>query len=769
MSTVRAFKDLPEVDLTPDGAEIAVADRNNGRTVRMQASRFGDGGGADQIARDAAAAAQTTANENRAEITAEETARRAADNALREELAHAAESIGRIDVNPGRIDKASDLDGDYQCIISLTEEEVTRLTARGANFLEIWFGDEAVHELSPWAPALATRVDVTIDTTEESQIGAVGNALPVRAIYRRAAEGAELYLAEAPGALRVGGYAPDDGGTDQTARDAAAKAQATADENRVEIMSEASTRRDMDGALGKRITDTAKQALGRVEVNPGRIEVAEDLDGTYQCIVKLTDQEVEILKAAGVNYLEIWFGVEAIHEVSPWTPALTTRVDAVIDAREETQIGAVGNVLPVRAIYRINQGGGQAYYAEAIGALQVGGKNEASENRRQSPGLALHEYRLGDFTLVAYNEGDYNASRIVKGGIMVTPQLGNGNHGILLGIGDLQDPLHQYVDEAAVDGRTAVMPFFARETGGSSAFTGNFASRRASGVGGNVRFEVSSYSTQTTLATGDSLTLTFASLIRAEFTGLNNAIKANATAAREAAEAAKEAQTAAETAALTLAQQIGLVQFAIGPGVLGNRGVLDFQRTFRLRVSGGDKITDDAWYDVIAQGQEVLARRKWDPDAIPNLVVKQAIATAISNNLAAGDAAAEFQVRFYSDSDGTNLVEIVNLYVSVPTDVPRIQAPAFANPLNIDASNGGIADVTLTGNTVIGVTGGVDGSTLLVRLLQDATGGRTATLASAITAYSAAPELASGAGKRTLLLFHRIGTTWAYLGQRMEQ
>ena len=114
-------------------------------------------------------------------------------------------------------------------------------------------------------------------------------------------------------------------------------------------------------------------AIGRVEVSPGGIESAADLDGTYQCILSLTDAEVQGLRGAGVNYLEIWFGTEAVHVVTPWAPVLATRIDAVVDTTEEGDIGAPGSVLAVRAVYRINQGGGQTYYAEGAGALRIGG------------------------------------------------------------------------------------------------------------------------------------------------------------------------------------------------------------------------------------------------------------------------------------------------------------------------------------------------------------------------------------------------------------
>ena len=152
------------------------------------------------------------------------------------------------------------------------------------------------------------------------------------------------------------------GAVDEEARTAAGRAQVLANQNDRLIT-----------GLQKEVSDVGKQAIGQVNVNPGHIDAAADLDGTYQCIITLTDAEVTQLTGAGVNYLEMWFGTEAVQIVSPWAPALATRVDVVVDTTEESAIGAPGNALAVRAVYRINQGGNQAYYAEGSGALRVGG------------------------------------------------------------------------------------------------------------------------------------------------------------------------------------------------------------------------------------------------------------------------------------------------------------------------------------------------------------------------------------------------------------
>ena len=198
------------------------------------------------------------------------------------------------------------------------------------------------------------------------------------------------------------------GGVDAAARQAALDAMRAALANKASIDS------------------IGKVSIGRIDVNPGRIRDAADLDGTYQCIVILTDAEQQQLQAAGVNYLEVWFGKEAVQIASPWAPALATRVDVVVDTTEETQIGAGVNVYPVRAVYRINQGGNQAYYAEGSGALRVGGYsvsdqgdtwNNVVANSAGGLNAEFVAYRLNDAAMLITITGDFaTATRSYKSG-----------------------------------------------------------------------------------------------------------------------------------------------------------------------------------------------------------------------------------------------------------------------------------------------------------------------------------------------------------------
>ena len=132
---------------------------------------------------------------------------------------------------------------------------------------------------------------------------------------------------------------------------------------------------------------------GKLDVTPGNIKAAADLDGSYQ--ITLSDLPVKRLQALRVNYLEIWFEDEAIHVVSPWSPVETDVITAVIDASEETQIGLTNqDNIRVLAVFRYNEGGGQAYRGQVGGLLTIGGKDTAGESLSFQSKIELSGYRL---------------------------------------------------------------------------------------------------------------------------------------------------------------------------------------------------------------------------------------------------------------------------------------------------------------------------------------------------------------------------------------
>ena len=245
---------------------------------------------------------------------------------------------------------------------------------------EVWIEDRMVHARRQWSDA--GHLDVAVS---DIHAGAIAGALPAA----RTSLNLELrFFAGAAGGDAVAATARrvqivEDDGSSQGG-DGLTDAQVRALIG-VLVLDQAETGNPSPWPKSKLPRDTvyqaaldnvARGAIGRIDVNPGRIAAAADLDGTYQCILSLTDSERSALTGAGVNYLEIWFGTETVHVVSPWAPALATRINAVVDTSEESEIGAPGNALPVRAVYRVNQGGGQAYFAEGAGALRIGGHSD---------------------------------------------------------------------------------------------------------------------------------------------------------------------------------------------------------------------------------------------------------------------------------------------------------------------------------------------------------------------------------------------------------
>lgn len=111
--------------------------------------------------------------------------------------------------------------------------------------------------------------------------------------------------------------------------------------------------------------------LGLMAITPGNIPAAGDLDGDYQ--LTLSDIQTDLLKAWGVNQLEVWVGAEAVHQF-PWAPAETFVGQINISTAEETQIGAPsGGNYRVLAVFRKDG----TYVAEIGTLLTVGGAHAA--------------------------------------------------------------------------------------------------------------------------------------------------------------------------------------------------------------------------------------------------------------------------------------------------------------------------------------------------------------------------------------------------------
>lgn len=92
---------------------------------------------------------------------------------------------GSISIAPfGIPDRASAI-RDYK--FAAEDVNATYLTEQGANELEIWFKNFAMHEVDPWTPSADFVLDVNVNATEAASIaiGAGEKQIPVRAVFRK--------------------------------------------------------------------------------------------------------------------------------------------------------------------------------------------------------------------------------------------------------------------------------------------------------------------------------------------------------------------------------------------------------------------------------------------------------------------------------------------------------------------------------------------------------------------------------------------------------
>ena len=139
------------------------------------------------------------------------------------------------------------------------------------------------------------------------------------------------------------------------------------------------------------------------------------------------------------------------------------------------------------------------------------------------------------------------------------------------------------------------------------------------------------------------------------------------------------------------------------------------------------------------------------PTGIPNAPANQATATRYELNVPA------------TSGDAT--------WVAAPTTAaaPEVQTLSFANTLTWNVDNGLSADLTLTGNVTVTLTGGSDSDIAILRVVQDSTGSRTLAFASAVQLGGRTVIIASAASARTTLVIQRIGTVWYYMGSVRDE
>ena len=221
---------------------------------------------------------------------------------------------------------------------------------------------------------------------------------------------------------------------------------------------------------------------------------------------------------------------------------------------------------------------------------------------------------------------------------------------------------------------------------------------------------------------------------------------------------------------LTQAQQIGLLRFDFTPAVLsyssGTTLAAALEKTFGIEVSNRGLLTGDIWVQGTIGGRPSLSRTSWS--SAPNVLgfpVDTPTATAIAGSLGNGSTL-EFILTFYDASTGGNLVGSSRLKLPVVHPLPPdVQTLTSAATIAWNVDSGEIADLTAAHDFTLNLTNGSDGQTALLRVAQDATGSRTMTFNNAIGLDGrTAPTLSTAANANDMVMFHRRGTTWVYVG-----
>ena len=123
----------------------------------------------------------------------------------------------------------------------------------------------------------------------------------------------------------------------------------------------------------------------------------------------------------------------------------------------------------------------------------------------------------------------------------------------------------------------------------------------------------------------------------------------------------------------------------------------------------------------------------------------------------------EFSLTIHPSGSDT-VIATLPARVQITRDRHQAQVTALAET-TIQVQDIDVADITLDKNITLRMGGGRNGSSLLVRILQDSTGNFTVTLHSEILRGGrAAPVVSPGAGTRSYLMFTGISNVWHYLG-----
>ena len=120
---------------------------------------------------------------------------------------------------------------------------------------------------------------------------------------------------------------------------------------------------------------------------------------------------------------------------------------------------------------------------------------------------------------------------------------------------------------------------------------------------------------------------------------------------------------------LTQAQQIGLLQWAPEPAVIGYRTEADLTtavKTINLKILNPELLTGDIWVEGWTQGQRGFNRTKWNNTINPIITVTDSWAESVANNIATdGDGELEVRLRFFDAATAGNEIERIGVNIPI--------------------------------------------------------------------------------------------------------
>lgn len=154
-----------------------------------------------------------------------------------------------------------------------------------------------------------------------------------------------------------------------------------------------------------------------------------------------------------------------------------------------------------------------------------------------------------------------------------------------------------------------------------------------------------------------------------------------------------------------------------------------------------------------------IARTAAIPD-VSSFATGTELGDAITNHNEDTNSHADIRSAIPDVSNFQTEEQVENLLEATVTALASRSVISWAVP-----SRGGTADLTLSTNATLILTGGVDGSVAFLRVTQDTTGSHPLTLHTSISRGGRdSPVLSTDANALDYLLFNKVGSVWHWLG-----